>query len=631
MFRVMRRLRITLASEHRAAVFRWLLIALVLQLSACGNSRVAAEQPGSTSHPTANCGTARQNDNFLLSAPAHNSVPAPLAGAPYILYTDLVAGPTHGGENDKGVYLSIFGINFDVPGTAAVLGSNVKVFIGGVEVDNYRSLGPSKGRSDISQLTVQVGALGNLPAGVELPVQVVVNGTGSNTNHTFIIQPGNILFVDNIYGDDATAVINDINHPWRHVQTPNFCPLNCAVEGGALSPTAVKAGDVIVMRGRGKIWSDIGFENRFARFRHESGSPPNGIPGNGYITLLAYPGEDVHIVPQPNSDGGIHGIDGDNFPEYSKWIVISGLRIEGGDATVKDSPLNLQAHSDHWRVVNNELFNWAAPLDAKSAGITGNGTKVDILGNHIHHIGGGTLNHGMYFDTGATDVDVGYNEIGNIARGNLIQTFDNLGIADLNNVNIHHNLLHDGGRYGLNISEGTHAINVWNNVIYNTAFSAVRFDVRTTPSSSFVFTHNTLYNSNTQLAAAEINAPILNNWNLNSGAAIIANNIVYAAAQESECYYLDISDGSAIQIKRNLWFGLARGAPPQDLDPVGGRTDRLDPLLANPRQGEFNLLADSPAIQQGLAALPIAIADDFRGTPRPAAVAPDVGAFQYLP
>ena len=45
---------------------------------------------------------------------------------------------------------------------------------------------------------------------------------------------------------------------------------------------------------------------------------------------MAYPGEDVHFVPPAGpSFGGIHGLYGPN-PGVSKWIVISGLRIEGG-------------------------------------------------------------------------------------------------------------------------------------------------------------------------------------------------------------------------------------------------------------------------------------------------------------
>src|SRR5438128_8968264 len=91
---------------------------------------------------------------FLFAAAcACAAVPKPL-----VLFTDLLSGPNDGGENNNGCYLSIFGKNFGEP---AGLGSLTKVFIGGVEVSNYRYLGPSQGRPDIQQLTVQIGHLGN--------------------------------------------------------------------------------------------------------------------------------------------------------------------------------------------------------------------------------------------------------------------------------------------------------------------------------------------------------------------------------------------------------------------------------------------------------------------------------------
>src|SRR4030066_134240 len=83
--------------------------------------------------------------------------PTPITGAPYILYTNVLTGPNVGGENSKGIYLSVFGKNFGNSG----LGTTVKVFINNVEVDNYRYLGPALGRSDIQQITVQIGAIGN--------------------------------------------------------------------------------------------------------------------------------------------------------------------------------------------------------------------------------------------------------------------------------------------------------------------------------------------------------------------------------------------------------------------------------------------------------------------------------------
>src|SRR5437899_5723065 len=90
---------------------------------------------------------------------------------PLVLYTDLLSGPNSGGENNHGAYLSIFGKNL---GSPSGLGTVTKVFIGGAEVANYRYMGPSMGRSDIQQLTVQIGALGKPAYGVALPIEVQV-------------------------------------------------------------------------------------------------------------------------------------------------------------------------------------------------------------------------------------------------------------------------------------------------------------------------------------------------------------------------------------------------------------------------------------------------------------------------
>jgi len=143
-------------------------------------------------------------------------------GTPVVLYTDILSGPNSGGENNNGAYLSIFGKNF---GSPSGLGTVSKVFIGGTEVANYRYLGPSKGRPDIQQLTVQIGALGNPALGIALPVEVQVGRLKSTwfTPQTFMVNPGRILFVS-LTGDDATAAAGDIRHPWRHVQVLEALP-----------------------------------------------------------------------------------------------------------------------------------------------------------------------------------------------------------------------------------------------------------------------------------------------------------------------------------------------------------------------------------------------------------------------
>jgi hypothetical protein len=540
--------------------------------------------------------------------------------APQVLYTDIVSGPTSGGENNKGVYLSIFGRGF---GEAAGLGSTTRVYINNVEVDNYRYLGVSRGRSDIQQIAVQVGAIGNPTPGVALPLRVVVNGEASNTDHTFMAQPGDILFVDNVSGNDATAVKNDITHPWRYVQTADG-------QGGALSANVISPGDVIVMRDRGVPWSDIGYLNRFARFRYVTGTAPTGAKGSGPITIMGYPGENAHIRPQPNTYGGIHGI-GEAYPQFSDWVNISNLRIEGGDRTVKDGPINLQVKSDNWRIVNNELYDWWAEdgtqgSEARSGGIAGNGTQVAILGNHIHHIDGGTLNHCIYLDTGAVDVEIGYNHIHDCMGGNIVQTYDNLGTAALENIRVHHNLLHDGNRYGLNISGGTRSLQAWDNAVYNTDFAGVRLSVAYDTLTDITIAFNTLYN-NQRANGGDGRAPIVNSWNYDVGVGRVFNNIVYAGNYATS-YFSPYGPAPNLQFARNLWYGLNKGAPSVDVSPIGG-SDRNDPLFENQAASDFHLQLVSPAIDQATAALPFIVTDDYDMVARPQGQAPDAGAYEY--
>ena len=262
---------------------------------------------------------------LLLTVAVHRGT---LAATPIVLYTDIVSGPNSGGENNKGAYLSIFGVNFGVP---ADLGTKTKVYINNVEVDNYRYLGASKGRADIQQITVQIGAIGNPTAGVALPVKVTAGGVNSNTDKTFMVNPGRILFVDNVSGNDATAAANDIAHPWRYVQTPSY--------GGAYG--VAQPGDCIVMRGKGTTWSDLGNNNSFLRFSTKGGGQPTGAAGTGPITVMAYPTETVRILNSTNY--GISGIDrsqGLPYSNYATWISISlDVGRRSSMRTVAASPL----------------------------------------------------------------------------------------------------------------------------------------------------------------------------------------------------------------------------------------------------------------------------------------------------
>lgn len=539
------------------------------------------------------------------------------AAAPQVLYTDLLSGPNAGGENNKGAYLSVFGFRFGRTG----LGSRVRVYINNVEVDNYRYLGPSQGRSDVDQITVQVGALGNPTPGVGLPVKVVVDGRASNTNLQFTVNPGRILFVDNVQGNDATALIGDVAHPFRYVQTP-------ALTTGGAWPQ-VQPGDVVVLRGHGAAtpWTDVGFENYFLRFRDKSGSAPTGSHGTGPITVQAYPGETVLIrglLANGMTGGCISGINGQNYPDKGKWVVIAGLKV---DCEGYDGPISQQIAGDHWRVINNDLSASTAPRTGpdvpRMAGITGNGQNAVWLGNHIHDIQGSYGEcHGLYID-GDGSYEIAYNLIEHIRDGNGINLYANGGNGSdvINQVNLHHNRFDDISKHGVNIADGSRAgIRLWSNVISQVDLAAIRFN--STDLQGVAVYHNTFYNTNR--LASPLYGALTNDWSMSPGSVDIQNNIFWVVTGTP---YNSGSNGvpaSAGLIRRNLWFN---GDAPIDVDTA--------PLAANPlfhlAGSDFQLQAASPAkgLASRTAAIQSVVSSDYFG--QPLAQTADIGAIQSAP
>lgn len=535
--------------------------------------------------------------------------------SPLVLYTDIISGPNSGGENGKGIYLSIFGKNFGNGG----LGSSVRVYINNIEVDNYRYLGASKGRADIQQITVQIGALGNPAPGLALPVKVVVNGAASNTDQTFTVNPGRILFVDNVSGNDATAVIGNIAKPYRHVQTP-------ALYTGGAWPQ-VQPGDFIVMRGHGNAnpWTDVGFEGYFMRYRDKSGSAPTGAAGTGAIAIIGYPGEDVYVrgLRANGMTGGcISAINGESFAGMGQWAVVSNLRM---DCEGYDGPISQQVYGHNWRVINNDLAASTAPISGpnmpRMAGITGNGNNSVWLGNHIHDIQGSPQEcHGIYID-GDGSYDIAYNNIHDIRSGNGFQVYVNGGNGSeiANNIKLHHNLIHDVSKHGINIADGAkNNVQVWDNVVYNVQFAALRFN--TTDLNGAKIFNNTFFNTNR--AGNSSYGAITNDWNLPAGSLDIENNIFYVhAGTPYNSGSNGVPPGAGI-IAHNLWFN-GSGSASFDAAPV-----TADPLFVNAAGGDFHLQAQSPAIGAGASGVTALVGHDYDATTT--VVAPvAIGAFQY--
>ncbi|MEC5161199.1 hypothetical protein ACFDR9_004545 [Janthinobacterium sp. CG_23.3] len=538
---------------------------------------------------------------------------------PLLVYTDIVSGPNDGGENNKGIYLSLFGKNWGNVG----LGSALKVFIGGVEVDNYRSLGRARGRPDIQQLTVQIGALGKPRPGAALPLKVVLNGVASNDNLTFTVNPGRILFVDNVNGKDMTAVAGDIRRPFRHVQTAR---LDQAAWGQA------GAGDFIVLRGTGTAWTDRGHDGYFLRVRDKSGTAPTGAPRSGPIGLMGYPGEDVYIYQAYQADarnnppkGAISAINAQEYPGLGQWLSVSNLRIEAGGPA---GAINLQILGSHWRIVNNELSAATAVgnSDAKAGGIVGNGFGQVWLGNHIHDVycgpanRGPLQNHGIYID-GDGDYEIAYNVIENIPGGSGFQTYANgsNGSDTTGNINFHHNLIRGVGKHGINLADGSRErINIFNNIVADTRYAGLRFN--STQLRQARIYNNTFYHTNTEGKAGY--AAIMNDWHLPAHAIDLQNNLVVPSPGTD---YTGGSVGFALSagvVNRNFWFG-GKGDTGLDAYPQTGAHG----FAAAGR--DFHLRPDSWAVDAGSAAVAGLVTNDYDiSTPRPQGLGFDIGAYE---
>jgi len=556
------------------------------------------------------------------SLPAFSITVNPLqviAGAPLVLYTDVASGPNSGGENNAGAYLSIFGTNFGSAG----LGSTVTVTIGGAAVSRYLYLGPSRGRPDVGQITVQVGALGNPTPGQALPIQVTVNGVASNTDQTFMVNPGRMLFVSQS-GNDSTAVAGDITHPYRHV-----------ANGSTGAFDVMQPGDTIVLRGTAlaagapltsdptpasSAWTDV-YNGYFLRFINRNGTAATGASGSGPLALIGYPAEDVYIYESyaSGATGGISGVDTHSY-QGGRYVTVADLRIEaGGSGGVIDE----QIAGQYWRVVNNELTAITGSTDSNNleGGIVGSGTGSFWVGNHVHNINSASPleMHGIYID-GDGSYEVAYNLIESVTDGSGFQVYTDDGYSSTtNNVSFHHNMVHDVAKYGINVADGSgNGLVYYDNVVYNTGWGCLRFNTNTLHGAKFY--NNTFYSCVTRSGYGVVN----NDWNFPSDALDMENNILYA---NSGGTYSGGSVGmsSGIGTVTNNLFYNGSSSDGWDSHPISGNPGFLS--TATP---DFHLTAGSPAIGAGSTAVASVVTTDYALNPRSAASI-DIGAYLYLP
>lgn len=546
---------------------------------------------------------------LLLSTALASAQSAP----PRIFFSDLESGPNTGGQNNKGVWVTIWGKNF-----GATQGTST-VTVGGGAADNYPLWSDGK-------IIFQLGA--NAKTG-----SIVVNipGVGTSNGLPFTIRAGNIFFVATTGNDANTGIFTA---PWKTI---------------IKAKNTINAGDTAYIED-GVVQTT---EDTFTAYlsMDRQGADNSGTPA-APKALVAFPNATVTI----GVAGGLHyGIRTPNIGTHEDYWVISQLHIIGGTQA-------MDIGGAGWRVIGNEM---QCPNGDDQVGCfeMSEGTQTRFYGNDVHNAGinptSSKFYHAVYFSTDSNHIDVGWNHIHDNFTCRALQfhssplcsptcgTGDTTGF-DQFDLHVHDNLIHGDNCNGINfatVDPSKGPVEAYNNVIYNVgrmdplqlgaAFSCIYLAGITnngTPGTGTVeIFNNTLSDcaaNNSTNAQGSRGA-----FGVGGGPATLQmrlrNNIAYQLPGE---IYID---GSTSQITgdHNLWFGVGNG-PAQTVNNIN-----LDPQVTNRSLGDFHLTSASPAKDVGLTVLPNnsfvpnpgpTIGNDKDGVLRPQGGAFDIGAYEFF-
>lgn len=523
-------------------------------------------------------------------------IPVSTIAAPVIFYTDITSGPNTGGENNNGIYLSIFGKGFGTTrGTS-------KVYINNVEVASYKVW------SD-TMVSIQPGVSVSTGA-----IRVNVNGENSNTDHTFTVRPGKIYFLANDNpengpaGNDATGVVGDITKPFRNVQD-------------TYQSAGFAAGDFIVMRGGN--WVDYGSGPRFVKLvisKNGTASTP--------ITFMGYPGENVVIDLSQEGEKKAFGsyLNGGEVLNYFNIVDIDLSKGLGTSCCVMT-----EAGGGTWeyfRVVNMDVTGGAcgAGMSNSIFGV-GMNNYSKYLGVRVHDTDPNceaNKHHLFYLHDKAHDIEVGWSGFYNqspISGSYAFQLNDDderTGNETLYNITVHDSLFYNTRR-GVVISRGSgRGIKFYNNIFYNTATDTSINDggihINNVIAEVEIY-NNTFYGQGSNAMAITFE---------DAASVLVKNNIIMTATPTENYYNVSTGfDTNKITAANNIWYGSSQAVPSWDINAIN-----KDPLFVDPTAParNFYLQLDSPAIDAGIST---SVARDMDGTLRPQGGAHDIGAYEY--
>ncbi len=533
---------------------------------------------------------------------------------PSIFFSDLESGPNTGGQNNNGVWVTIWGRGF-----GATQGTST-VTVGGGAVNNYPLWSDTK-------IIFQLGA-----AAKSGSIIVNVPGVGASNGLGFTVRAGNIFFAATT-GNDANT--GSFTSPWKTIPK---------------AKNSMAAGDTTYLEDGVAQTSE---DNFTAYLSMDNNNSDNSGTAAAPKALIAYPNATVTV----GVAGGLHyGIRTPNIGTNEDFWVISQLHIIGGTQA-------MDLGGSGWRIIGNEMQCPGADDQVGCFEMSG-GINTKFYGNEVHNAGinptSSKFYHAVYFSTDSNHVDVGWNHIHDNFTCRALQFHSSplcspsCGAGDTTGFNqfdlhVHDNLIHGDNCNGINFatvdpSKGT--VEAYNNVVYNVgrmdplqlgaSFSCIYLANITNNGAAGGGTVNVFNNTLSDCAANDsANAQGSRGaFGVAGGASTtlilnLRNNVAYQNAGE---IYID-GVTSQITGDHNLWFGIGTG-PAQTTNNINA-----DPLVANRSLGDFHLTSTSPAKDTGLTILPNnpfvpnpgpTIGNDKDGVLRPQGTAFDMGAYEFF-
>lgn len=515
---------------------------------------------------------------------------------PVLFYSDIISGPNTGGQDNKGVFVRVFGKGFGASKGASTIS------VGGGLVANY----PAWSDTEIS---FQLGA--NAKTGSI----VVTTPAGASNSLPFTVRYGRIFFADlNSPNSPGSGTYSD---PWRSPKS--FYDI-------------AQPGDTLYIRA-GTYSGQYGYPNWHALFGMRAGSGA-GYTSSGTqempIAYLAYPGETVTLSAPTDPYHAFRLVANATTEPMVHWLVIANFKMVSYSACIANGGTPGR-YGKGWRIVNNDCLGLTATTQMQTGSIVPGGDYFKVLGNKIH--GGRTgnkLDHAIYSQACGSEVEIAWNHIydNDFDTGPLISInyegtrCDYDGYAG--NAYVHDNIV-DATTYPsrcvypydqsyLTGDPVTPVTYVYNNLFISCGGpgTAGALVMRNGALEAY---NNTFYNTRTY--CLEISGPAPNVANL-----LFKNNICHMAGNATG-YTNYENDAPVRRVEKNIWYGIGNYNGTMDISPINA-----NPSFVNGPAGNYHLSADSPAIKAGSTSISPLVARDLDGNVRSKSSA-DIGAYLF--